>query len=260
MPGAHKDDRRRFFQSLSLELEAKADQVRFLIGDRHWLTDGHHKEALLQSMLRRLLPGHVRCTRGFVLGLGWPEESSTEQDLLLVDSSVEAPIFSHGDLSIVAAEHVLASCSVKTTFKKQEFVDSVAGLVSAARLTVLGSAVPVAAVYFFNPESGIRHKTLENVAKKCVEWLNNVDRKNLPKAREWCFRISRDVYAAMDFPTETTARIRITRTSGLSTALFLASVCDGSRGPSNRAPSALTHILDGEVDYLETCEETLRLD
>ena len=48
----------------SQELEARAQRVRTLIGDAHWLSDGNHKEALLREFLRRYLPPELVITMG----------------------------------------------------------------------------------------------------------------------------------------------------------------------------------------------------
>jgi len=59
-------NRNRYLASLSAELRAQATRVRDLIGDRHWLSDGHHKEYLLKDMLARHVPSSVAVSRGFV--------------------------------------------------------------------------------------------------------------------------------------------------------------------------------------------------
>src|SRR4051794_17511886 len=44
-------NRQRYLVSLAEELYAQANRVRDLIGDAHWLSDGHHKEYLLIDLL-----------------------------------------------------------------------------------------------------------------------------------------------------------------------------------------------------------------
>ena len=40
-----------YHKSIARELEATKDRIRQLIGDKHWLTDGEHKEAVLRRVL-----------------------------------------------------------------------------------------------------------------------------------------------------------------------------------------------------------------
>ena len=58
--------RTRYLTSLAFELKAQSQRVRDLIGTKHWLSDGYHKEELLRSVLRRHSPSAVTWTRGFV--------------------------------------------------------------------------------------------------------------------------------------------------------------------------------------------------
>jgi hypothetical protein len=67
--------------------------VRDLIGSKHWLSDGHHKEFLLTALLERHLPAGTIAGRGFVIHPDEPDQCSTEQDILVVDSTREAPVF-----------------------------------------------------------------------------------------------------------------------------------------------------------------------
>src|SRR5688572_9178491 len=102
-----------YLRSLSTELTAQADRVRHLIGDRHWLHEGRHKEHLLGEVLRRHLPATATASTGFVVS---PTQAicSREQDLLVLDCSAEAPVFSQGGLTIAFPQTVLASISIKT--------------------------------------------------------------------------------------------------------------------------------------------------
>lgn len=51
----HENDL-EYLESWSNELIARASRVRQLIGSRHWLSDGHHKEMLVREFLKRYLP------------------------------------------------------------------------------------------------------------------------------------------------------------------------------------------------------------
>ena len=75
----------KYLSSLAKELSSSSDRVRDLIGNAHWLTDGHHKEHLLRSVLARHLPSGMVAARGFVLDPSSEGVCSTEQDILVVD-------------------------------------------------------------------------------------------------------------------------------------------------------------------------------
>ncbi|MBN1612574.1 MAG: hypothetical protein JW940_38445, partial [Polyangiaceae bacterium] len=152
MPGS-SSGRARYLRSLADELVSQASRVRDLIGDRHWLSDGAHKEELLRAVLRRHSPSGVEWTRGFVVS---PTEDacSSEQDILAVDTTLEAPLFHQSNLAIVFPRAVLAAISVKTTFRKDELVDAVAGLSTLRNVAHVTAAQPTwCGVYFYHADS-----------------------------------------------------------------------------------------------------------
>ncbi len=100
----------RYHQSLADELKATQDRVRCLIADRHWLTDGEHKEAILRSVLRSRLPEFLHVGRGFVC---YQDAPSTQLDVLITDKS-KPTLFREGDLVIVTPDCVEAIIEVKT--------------------------------------------------------------------------------------------------------------------------------------------------
>ena len=141
MPGV-TSDRHHYLSSLVEELSAQSARVRDLIGSRHWLSDGHHKEYILASVIRRHLPSGILLGRGFVISPTDSEGCSREQDLLLVDCTREAPLFNQGGLLIVFPDQLLASISVKTTLRPGEINNSVQGLNSVRTLFNLASVDP----------------------------------------------------------------------------------------------------------------------
>lgn len=118
----------RYLASISEELISQANRVRDLIGDRHWFSDGHHKEQLLASVLRRHLPSDILVSRGFVIDPIDPGGCSKEQDILVVDGHREAPVFHQGDLVICFPRTVLAAVSVKTRMDRGSILDMIDGL------------------------------------------------------------------------------------------------------------------------------------
>lgn len=105
-----------YLQSWAAELKSQALRVRQLIGASHWPSDGAHKEVLLQSMIRRYLPPHLLVGRGFVVA---PEHghASSEQDVLVVDTSKESPLFYTDSLLICLPSQVVAGIAVKSSYR-----------------------------------------------------------------------------------------------------------------------------------------------
>lgn len=122
-----KPNRVAYLESMAEELHSQSSRVRDLIGDAHWLSDGHHKEQLLRSFIARHLPAGIIAARGFVISTV-DDLCSKEQDVLLVDTLKEPPVFNQGDLVIAFPRTVVAAISVKTELGKEEIADSVAGL------------------------------------------------------------------------------------------------------------------------------------
>ncbi len=113
-----------YLQSWSSEIEARSSRVRQLIGDAHWLSDGHHKESLLREFLIRHLPTDICISRGFVKATRCLEKCSPEVDILVADPKLNPPLFSEGDLQIVDSSAVIAQIEVKTTFSKPALKDA----------------------------------------------------------------------------------------------------------------------------------------
>lgn len=123
-----------YFLSLSLELKAQAARVRQLIGDAHWGHDGRHKEILFQDIVRRHSPASLLVTTGFVVSPVDIDIRSTEQDVLVVDTSLEAPLFHNGDLSIVFPHTVVAAISIKSSMRGDTIESVVHGLNSVRKV------------------------------------------------------------------------------------------------------------------------------
>jgi hypothetical protein len=123
-----------YLRSLSMEIQSKANRIRHLIGDAHFLTDGHHKEYVLQSMLEKFLPQGLICARGFVVRDQALSTISREQDLLLVDTRRCAPLFYESGVVVTFPENVRAAISVKSTLSSTSLLDSIRGLNSIPRI------------------------------------------------------------------------------------------------------------------------------
>lgn len=123
-------NRLKFLQTLAAELTVQADRIRLLIGDRHWHSDGSHKEAILISLLSRYLPCGFIAVRGFVVNAADESLCSSEQDILILDTRTEQPLFLAGNVAIAYSDQTAAAISVKTTIEKKTIRDAGKGLKS----------------------------------------------------------------------------------------------------------------------------------
>ena len=109
-----RPDFNSFFESWGAELCASADQVRLLIGDAHWLSDGLHKEYLLRDLLLRYLPDRFWASSGFVRPPHHSSCCSPEIDVLIADSFEESPFLRTPNLLVVPPNSVIAHIQVKS--------------------------------------------------------------------------------------------------------------------------------------------------
>jgi hypothetical protein len=156
----------RYLTSLASELHSQATRVRDLIGSSHWLSDGHHKEYLLRALVERHMPSGMIAARGFAVSSQDDDLRSTEQDILIVDVTQEAPLFYQGGLVIAFPRTVKAAISVKTTLDSGTVADSVVGL-NILRNVCKDETEPTTVwcgAYFFEVDDAARKN--ESVARK----------------------------------------------------------------------------------------------
>jgi len=125
-----KPSKTDYFLSLADELTAQSSRVRQLIGHGHWGHDGRHKELLLADLIRRHSPSPVIVSSGFIVSPNNAEIRSSEQDILIIDNSTEAPLFYQGNLAIVFPHTVMAAISVKSTMNSSSMKSVIDGLKS----------------------------------------------------------------------------------------------------------------------------------
>jgi hypothetical protein len=174
-------NRARYLVSLGEELTTQANRVRDLIGDAHWLSDGHHKEYLLSALLTRHLPIHIKASRGFIVAASDSNKCSTEQDILLTNGTREGPIFDQGGLVISFPGAVAGVLSVKTKFAKQALSDAITGVNtvrSIAALEGIDTRRIWCGVFFFESSSFIESSPLEAVGKYMDEIYLTLERPN----------------------------------------------------------------------------------
>lgn len=105
-----------YLVSWSNELNSRADRVRNIIGDRHWLSDGYHKEAIVRDFLKRYLPVHLMIGTGFIKTSVPEDLCSPEIDILICDWSLHPAIFNESDIQIVPPASVIAYIQSKSSF------------------------------------------------------------------------------------------------------------------------------------------------
>lgn len=116
-PNAHS-----FLTSLSSELTARSNRIRYLIGDAHWASDGYHNENVVRDFLHRYSPKSIDVARGFIRSVRPNGEPliSPEIDILLTEVLDHVPLFSEGGLRVVEPDAVRAYFEVKSTFSRTQ--------------------------------------------------------------------------------------------------------------------------------------------
>ena len=262
--------RRRFLESISSELTSQSTRVRDLIGDKHWLSDGHHKEFLLLSLLRRHLPACTIASRGFVISPVHSDICSSEQDILVIENTCEAPLFQQGDLVVTFPRMVLAAISVKTRFKRSEILDSIEGL-NSVRSTARDSPDQRSiwcGAFFFECED-VFEKTPSKSYKQIRDGLTQspvqrpVVRAPHPfptgpdlfcSGSDLIFRLDHDSNRVPADPSFG-SRIRGFRCPGIASALFVADLLDHIASRRGLSQADIVEFSDAmEVETIEAEE------
>ena len=111
---------RAFLESWAAELDSRSNRVRTLIGDRHWASDGLHKEFLIREFFGRYLPSPIRVGHGFIRSSTSDSICSPEIDVLITHPTMHPLFFDEGGLQIAPTKSVLAAIEVKTTLNSKE--------------------------------------------------------------------------------------------------------------------------------------------
>jgi|SRR6185437_8594041 len=254
-------NRRRYLISLAEELSAQANRVRDLIGDVHWLTDGHHKEYLLIDLLKRHLPVGMIAARGFVISPTGGSAVSTEQDILIVDTLCETPVFSQSGVIIAFPRSVVAAVSVKTTLDSETVKDSVAGLCTVRNMAT-DHAEPRSlwcGAYYFNegPIVGRSPPLVFEYIRKAMD-ASPVRNPVIPadhpvpvgpdlhcSARELVFKLNHGYQDGGDAAKPTT--LAGYRCKGLATAFFLGDLLDHVATQRGLADADFSLFAEGEL-------------
>lgn len=261
-------NRVRYLVSLAEELLAQATRVRDLIGNAHWLTDGHHKEYLLAELLRRHLPAGMIAARGFVIDPDNEAACSREQDVLIVDTMTEGPVFNQAGVVIAFPRAVRAAVSVKTVCKKETVVESVENLNSVRAMVMKHQ--PATAVwcgaFYFEPDS-----TVDNNPCKPLKYIADaVQASPLPTAlalaphpiprgpdlhctgREYAYKLNHAYSQAEGRVVP--AKLLGYRCQGQATALFLGNLLDHLARVRGQNDCDFTSLAEGlDFECLDSC-------
>ena len=123
-----------FLESWAAELDSRAERVRTLIGNRHWASDGQHKEFLVREFLARYLPSPIRVGHGFIRSSMATATCSPEIDVLITHPTKHPLFFDEGGLQIAPTRSVLAAIEVKTTLGPTELTQALERIVNIRHL------------------------------------------------------------------------------------------------------------------------------
>lgn len=243
--------RKKYLISLTDEILSSADRIRDLIGSKHWLTDGHHKEAILLSVLERHLPAGTKPTRGFVVTAFESDHCSTEQDILILNTLTEAPLFDQGNVAIAFPHQVFGAISVKTTLDTETLKDAADGLQTIGEVpeSKVGIDSRWYGLYFYN-ESEIVAGNRQLVLKYVNSLLKTTDNASTePRFPAFnCLCCGRDILVKPRSSTDDEGNRVIKPVAyncdGLAPALFLADLLDHIAATRGASESGIAASLD----------------
>lgn len=254
-----------YFSTWSDEILSRADRVRNLIGSRHWLSDGSHKEFLLQEFLGRHLPRHLIIGRGFVRALT-SDNISPEIDVLITDPLRHVPLFNEGGLVIAAPSSIIATFQVKSTYRKAVLSDAMDN-VAKTRTTVLNknqnelwSGILFATIEDYQGPNQIIDDLID-IIKKAEIWNDKMlvlSKKRL--VPQVVFILNQCVLLLDHDSSIESIRIRSFDSQKASTALGLAQLFSFVRATysDDGLPAELDQMLE-RIDGLEFIEKSVAL-
>lgn len=206
-----------------MELAARQNRVRQLIGDAHWLTDGHHKEAILRDFLSRYLPLDCECSTGFVRGAGAEGRCSPELDIMLFSRRKHVPYFSEGGVSVIDPASLLATIEVKSSFSVEPLRESIQNVKIARGVAVRDMHSPLnlwSGIFFYDvPTSRTLESAVDTLGREFLSLVSAVDERYLLPT---CIVLGQD---GIVFPSIEDKRIRIRAFEGTGRA-FASAICD----------------------------------
>ncbi|KRF39821.1 DUF6602 domain-containing protein [Paenibacillus sp. Soil787] len=105
----------KYQETVTLELKAIQDRVRYLIADGNWAEEGRYKEEILKGVIAKRLPGNLSIGSGFIVreANNGDIERSKQVDLIIYDNTIPL-LFKEGDFIITTPSNVKAIIEVKT--------------------------------------------------------------------------------------------------------------------------------------------------
>lgn len=225
-----------YLASWAAELTSQKDRVRNLIGDAHWLSDGHHKEALIRHFIREHLPATVDVASGFVCDALHKGICSPEIDILVTDTLSEPHLFRQHGLCICVPASVLAHMQIKSAFETTALNSALTNVSECQRIiSSSGRSVWRGVMFFSTPES----RTTESIVATLVAALSK-HAKSLakPGADEvvdllpTCIACI-DQWVAFVGIRENSVVIKVLETDDLSAACVLVDLFDSVRARAN---------------------------
>ncbi|MCF6450970.1 hypothetical protein L1076_05135 [Vibrio sp. MMG022] len=123
-------DTEQYFKSISMELKALENRIRYLINDTHWPTDGEWKESILRQVIQRSCPKNISVGRGFIIT---EAGNSSQIDILLYDNT-QPVIYSDGDLVFIQPSSCRGIIEVKSTYSSPVYRNACESISDAAKL------------------------------------------------------------------------------------------------------------------------------
>jgi len=151
-----------YFASLSQELQALRDRVRYMIEDQHWPTDGEWKESVLRSVIRRSAPTTHSVGRGFVVN---EQDCSTQIDILIHDNS-HPVLYRDGDLVFISPAACRAVIEVKSKVNRANFQDAAEKLAATAELVRRSPGGSRTFIGLFGYESAVKEDAALDILEK----------------------------------------------------------------------------------------------
>jgi len=167
-------DFKKYHKSIASELRAVKDRIRNLIGDRHWQSDGEHKEAVLRRVLRTHLAQSLEVGGGFVCA---EHGTSTQVDILITRRN-KPTLFREGETLLVTPDSVACLIEVKTRIDGN--LESVfSKLADNAELVRKSNPACVVGLFVFESLNG------NNIHAKLLEHIQRTSRGNKDRVVNW---------------------------------------------------------------------------
>lgn len=170
-----KVDYTGYLESWAAELNVQQDRVRQLIGSAHWLSDGHHKEALVREFLSRYVPPQLVVGSGFIVSATADHACSPELDVLISDPLAHNPLFSQSALTIVAPVAAAAHIQIKSEFganSLSEALDNVGRAQEVIAATEDASRIWRGIIFYSQAESRTFDSAITTLADQIKKYMD----------------------------------------------------------------------------------------